>query len=83
MSNVARALDEVRVLQLAVTVRALELRPPARPRHVIAPVAGAGHLVTPGARGRRSVLKVEVLINDLHFITPINRVHVLPVPEQS
>ena len=61
VSNVARALDKVRVLQLAVTICALELGPTARP--VIAPIAGAGHLVTPGPGGRRPVLKIKVLIN--------------------
>ena len=78
VSNVARALDKVRVLQLAVTICALELGPTARP--VIAPIAGAGHLVTPGPGGRRPVLKIEVLINYFN-LTKSHRVHVSPVPE--
>ena len=78
MSNVARALDKVGVLQLAVTIGALELRPSARP--VIAAIAGAGHLVTPGPGGRRPVLKIEVLINNFN-LTKSHRVHVSPVPE--
>ena len=80
MSNVARALDEVRVLQLAVAVCALELGPAPRP--VIAPIAGAGDLVTSGPGGRGPGLKKEILINYDNF-TKTHRVHVSPVPERS
>ena len=59
MSNVAGALHEVGVLQLAVAVGALQQRPaPApAPGPVVAAVAGAGHLVTAGPGGRGASLQ--------------------------
>ena len=57
VSNVARALDEVRVLQLSIAVCAFELGPAPAPRPVITPVTGAGDLVTARPGGRRPVLR--------------------------
>ena len=57
MSNVAGALHEVGVLQLAVAVGALQQRPAPAPGPVVAAVAGAGHLVTAGPGGRGASLQ--------------------------